>query len=358
MSVSWRKSIAIWIFGFLTFLAGANTINAVVVLSSEGTNATVPLYIIGDIIPSWSPMPVTTYFWTSIIATFIFLGLTTTQALRRPSLEPEFQKMVSKVEDEMVATRGALDATRVSLFAKMEDEKIARQDMFTTLNTGMDGTKKELLDELEKQRSAAQKTRKDVEGITKELGSLRKEVLDTMVKHTKIVQAIERSSRRTKDTAEKNAKELVSLGARVEKLEAELVPPKPKLTSASRTEEVKGVGPRLAGELKAMGITNVGEFLLTDPKTIGAKTRATPEMATRLQGRAQLLMIPGVDEKDADMLMDAGITSISELARQDTVELGRKLSRIARTYIEEKKISEREKPTIEEISAWIRLAKL
>jgi len=107
-----------------------------------------------------------------------------------------------------------------------------------------------------------------------------------------------------------------------------------------------------------MGITSVGELLLTDSKSIGAKTRATPEMAARMQGRAQLLMVPGIDDNDADMLMDVGISSRNELARQDAFELGRKLNRVARTYIEEKKISEAEKPTIEEISAWIRLAKL
>jgi len=358
MSVDWKKSVTIWILGFLTFLAGLNTINATIFWATKGIDAYVPLYIIGDIVPVWSLMPVTTYFWMSLTATFILLGMTTIQALRMQPVGPEVQKMVSKVEDDMVATRGALEATRVGLFAKMEDEKIIRQDMFTTINTNMDSTKKEVLDELEKQRSATERVSKDVEDTIKELGDLRKEVFDTMAKHTKIAQAIERSSRRTKVTAERNMKELADLGPRVEKLETELIPPKPKLTSASRTEKVKGIGPRLAGELKAMGITSVGEFLLTDPESIGAKTRATPEMAARLQGRAQLLMVPGIDEKDADMLMDSGVTSRSKLAQQDAVQLGRRLNGVARTYIGKRKISESQKPTIEEISAWIKLAKL
>lgn len=358
MSVDWRKSISVWIFGFLAVLAGLNTINATVIWTTRGINTAVELYIIGDLVPSWKFMDVTTYFWMSLTVTFILLGITIIQALRGPPFGLEVARMASKVEDEMVATRGTLDATRVSLFAKAEDEKIARQDMFSDLNKNMGGIRKEMMDELKKQRSATEKASKDLEETAMELGRLRKDVVDTLDKHIKVVQAIERSSRRTKSTAERNMKELASLRPRMEKLETELILPKPELTSASRTEELKGVGPRLAEELKAMGITNIGEFLLTDAKIVGAKTRATPEMATRLQGRAQLLMIPSIDDNDADMLVDSGITSRRILATQDAIELGRRMDRVARVYITEKKISESEKPTIEEISTWIKLAKL
>ena len=68
-------------------------------------------------------------------------------------------------------------------------------------------------------------------------------------------------------------------------------------------------------------------------------------------------MIPGVDENDAELLVDAGITSRRELADQDLVQLSRRISEIAKTYIEEGKVSKEENPTIEEISSWIRIAK-
>jgi len=351
-------SVFTWILGFFTFIAGLNTVNAAVVWAVEGINATVPLYIIGDIVPSLNNVSVTAYFWVSLVSTFILLGLMTFEVLRRPPLGPEVHRMVSKVEDEMTATRGTLESTRISLFAKMEDEKIARQDMFTTLSASMDIAKKEMLHELEKERNAAEKARKDLETVVNQLGTLRKEVWETLDKQSKIVRAVEHLSRRNVTNAEKNSKELANLGMRVGNLEAELVPPKPKLMSLSGTEEIRGVGLHLAEELKAMGITNVGELLLSDPKNIGSRTRATLEMATRLQGRAQLLMVPGIDEQDAEMLMDLGITSKRMLAAQDPVELGRRLHTVARAYIEEGKVSESEKPTIEEISAWIKLAKL
>jgi predicted RecB family nuclease len=113
----------------------------------------------------------------------------------------------------------------------------------------------------------------------------------------------------------------------------------------------------LGEELKSIGITNVGELIMADPVIIDEKTRASREMAERLQATAQLLMIPSVDENAAELLLDAGVTSRRELAAQDLVPLSRKIGEIAKTYIKEGKMSEDKKPTIEEISSWIKMAK-
>jgi predicted RecB family nuclease len=68
-------------------------------------------------------------------------------------------------------------------------------------------------------------------------------------------------------------------------------------------------------------------------------------------------MVPGVDENDAELLLEAGVNSRRELAAQDLVSLSRKIGEITKAHIEEKNMSEDEKPTIEEISSWIRMAK-
>jgi predicted RecB family nuclease len=96
---------------------------------------------------------------------------------------------------------------------------------------------------------------------------------------------------------------------------------------------------------------------MTDPAIIDEKTRVSRKMAEHLQAIAQLLMVPGVDENDAELLLEAGVTSRRELAAQDLVSLSRKIGEITRAHIEEKKMSEDEKPTIEEISSWINMAK-
>lgn len=357
-SVNWRISIALWILFFLTFVAAMSTIKASIVWAINGTDSSVPLYVIGNLMPSWSSMPVTTYFWLSLDSTFILFGVLIIVVLQRPRLAPELHRMVYKVEDQMEATRATMDGSRASLLAKMEDEKIARQDMLTSLNAHIGTTRKELFDELEKQRNAIAKALQDLEELAKQAGNQRKEALDARNKEMRSIRAIENFSRRTAAIAEKNNAEIANLEARLMRLQSELVPPKPKLRSTSRTEEVKGIGSKLSEELKTIGITNVGELLLTDPKSIVAGTKVTPEMVTRLQFRAQLLMIPGIDESDAEILLDSGVASKNDLATQDPVELGRKLDTIASRYIEEGKISASEKPTFEEISAWIRLAKL
>jgi predicted RecB family nuclease len=108
--------------------------------------------------------------------------------------------------------------------------------------------------------------------------------------------------------------------------------------------------------LKGLGITSVHEFLTTNPTLIGEKTRLSPETAQNLQTIAQLLMVPGITEADAEMLVDAGIKSRKELADQDLIQLSNRVSGIAKVYVNQGKIPKDESPTIEEISSWIRMA--
>jgi hypothetical protein len=57
------------------------------------------------------------------------------------------------------------------------------------------------------------------------------------------------------------------------------------------------------------------------------------------------------------LLEEAGVTNRKELASQDSLELGRKINDIFKVYVAEEKMSEAEKPTIEEIDSWIKFAK-
>ena len=96
---------------------------------------------------------------------------------------------------------------------------------------------------------------------------------------------------------------------------------------------------------------------MTDPNVIADKTDMTEKTVEKLQGRAQLAMVPGVQEKDLVLLEEAEVMNRKDLANQDPIELGKKISGIAKVYLQEKKIEEAEIPTIEEVYAWIKAAK-
>ena len=67
-------------------------------------------------------------------------------------------------------------------------------------------------------------------------------------------------------------------------------------------------------------------------------------------------MVPGIDENDAGLLEEAGIIGRRELASQDPVQLSRMIGEVVKANAPGRP-SEGGKPTIEEVSSWIRLAK-
>ena len=135
------------------------------------------------------------------------------------------------------------------------------------------------------------------------------------------------------------------------------MPPQSKLRIKDNPEKIKGIWPVLGKGLKGLGITNVAELIAADPTIIHEKTHVSRNMVERFQTNAQLLMILGVEENDAELLVDAGIASRKELANQDLIRLSRKIGKITKNHIEEGKMSKDENPTAEEIWSWIRMAK-
>jgi len=366
MSAYLKKGIAVWILGFLTFLASLNAFNAVLLWTLTGSDLEFEPYLIGQFI---GKMEVTRYFWISAAATFILLGFTAIAAFRKPPLDPDLVEMLVTVdshiaanremlEEGLKATRKSINSVEANLREKMEAQKAINEKSFEALSVSLQSTKREMLDVLEKQRSELQKFSRELSSTMEtRINGFKEEVLGTLTKHEEVIKRMGRWSRKSIRTIEKGMADLAEMKAKLETLEAVLALPTPKLTSHSNTKDIKGIGPRLAEELEAIGITNVGEFLSADPALIDGKTRLTRETAERLQGEVQLLMIPGIDKTDVELLEKAGVTKRKELAEQDPFELHKKLWEIAKTYVEEGKISEAERPTVEEVMSWIKLAK-
>ena len=58
---------------------------------------------------------------------------------------------------------------------------------------------------------------------------------------------------------------------------------------------------------------------------IAQKTSTSEKMAKKLQGIAQLSMIPSLQEKDIALLEEIGIADQQDLANQDPIKMGRKI---------------------------------
>lgn len=365
MSAYLKRGIVVWILGFITFLAALNTLYAVRLGALEYTDSTVQLYIISDItqiLLGTSQIQIMPYFWMSTILTFVFLGLTAIAANRKPPLDPALVKMFVKLDGNLTANRKTL---RDGLEENKKTVETARMDVLEGLDVYkksserlLGNTRNEVMGGLEEQGKTIQSVRKKLlSTIETSVSNVSKETLAALGKQRGAIQKVERLNKRSVETIEKQMAELADMKTRLERIESAFTPPQPKLTSLGKPEDVKGIGPRLAKELKAMGITSVGELITADSVAVGEKTRVSQEMAKQLQATAQLMMIPGVDENDAEMLKEVEVFTIRELAEQDPIQLSGKIREVAKTYLEQGKIAEGEEPTVEEVLSWVKHAK-
>jgi len=311
-----KRGITVWISAFATFLAIMCSFAMVVLLINEGAGSIVKPYIIGSIFGNLS---VESYLWISVTTTFIFLGITCIMAYRKQPPDPEIVKMFLKVGGNLAALRKTQENTII------ETAK-ARMDLISAIEKKAGETGEKMSADLKKQET--------------------------------VIIGVKRLSEEGATALKNQRAELEEIRLRLERIEGNIVVPiQAKLKTFDNPEDIKGIGPSLGKELRGLGITSVGEFLTTDPIIIGEKTRVSQEMAENLQAMAQLMMIPGVDANDAELLIEAGINSRKELADQDLIQLSRKVGEIAKIYVDQSKISKDEYPTIEEISSWIRMAR-
>jgi len=362
--MAFGKGIAMWISGFFTFLAGLNTFNAVMLWVYDGADVILSPYFN---IFGLGGMLVSDYFWVSLIATFAFIGLLSLIACGRSSPYQVIQEMIGGVENDLGDTQKKIDDANMGLVSKLEMDRMEYHQLSDIVNVNLGNTKKEMLDAIEKQEKELQKNREDfLHSVKTGFNNVREEMLRMLEKRAGTMQkdliytteANFGNIRKEMKEMQRQIAELEEVKTGLETLRMELTLPKPRLNSHQGPEEVKGVGPHLGAELRGIGITNVGELITTDPLVIAEKTPISLDMATRFQTRAQLLMIPGVDEIDADMLENVGIRSKGELASQNSINLSRRIAEVAKAYIEKGKITKSKSPTIEEVSSWIRNANI
>jgi hypothetical protein len=218
---------------------------------------------------------------------------------------------------------------------------------------------------MEKQSQKLKNIENDLTSALKKSVGIKEVLVDEMKKMSKIVRDAEHSTEQSVNSLQWRIKkieerivELSDIGERMERIETKLTTPIPSLTSQDDSEKIRGMTPRLAEDLKVMGLISVRDFLTTDAATIAAKTSFPRDKINKLQANAQLLMVPGIEWLDAELLEDVGIDSRKELARQDPIELAKKVTVAAKAYVEQGKMLEIEQPTIEEVWSWVKSARM
>lgn len=350
-----KRGIIVWMSAFVTFLSIMSSFYMVVLLINEGASAVVSPYLVGGLFGSLS---VETYLWLSIVASFLFMGLTCIIVYLRQPPDPELVKLLLKVGGNLAALRKSQEASIAEIVDQIDYGRKVNQKFFSTVTSDLQENKQEMAGLLEKQGRTVRKARSDLisalDAKTIEAG----EKLSADLKRQEaVLNSVKRLSEAGAAGLKSQVTELEEIKVRLDGIEGSMAPNQAYLKSLENSEDIKGIGPTLGSELRMLGINSVGDFLTTDPEVIGEKTRISKEMAENLQASAQLMMIPGVDSNDADLLIEAGIKTRKELADQDLLPLSRKVNEIAKIYVEQGKITKEEAPSIEEISSWIRNAR-
>jgi hypothetical protein len=371
---------AIWALGFFSFLSGLNAITAIVLAIDLGIEATFQPYLINSLTGG---IQVFVYLLASIIATLVFLGGTASKIISDLSDEYLLTQLLAKTNDlennqntqqsllESLKARvflvdESVDATKKEMARKfVEQEKEIKQIKTSLVNT-MESNLAELEVGVAKQLGDGTKKQGDLlkqfqSSLTSKLENRLENVNETMAKQLasidgKMQKYSQRVARSTK-TVLKQKDEIEEIKLKLCELENQVAKPKPQLTSQSLVEEVRGIGKNTGDELRGIGITNVGELILADAKIIADKTSISEKMAEKLQGRGQLALVPGVTERDTILLEEVDISDRNELANQDVIELGKKINGVFQSFVREGKMTEAERPTIEEINSWIKSAK-
>lgn len=362
--------------GFFSFLSGLNAITAIVLAINLGIEGTFTPYLIGSLTGG---IPVYVYLVASVVATLLFLGGTAVRLVtelsnkallneinsRASSLESG-QKLQQKVLESLQARVFLVDESVSGMrtevakaFRKQEEEmKQVHANLVKKLDSEIASVKGEMVRQLRAQNKEIKEINENlVKLFTENLSEVKGELARQIVRVEAAMEKHERRNRKSDKAILKQMAEIAEIKVDLQRLEEKFVKPKPELTSDCKVEDVRGIGENTGNELREIGITTVGELVLTDAGVIADKTEMSLKMVEKLQGRAQLAMVPGIKEKDLVLLEEAEVINRKDLAGQDPLELGRKINTIAKVYLEEKKIAEAEIPTIEEIDSWIKYAK-
>ncbi len=130
--------------------------------------------------------------------------------------------------------------------------------------------------------------------------------------------------------------------------------PRRKLTYP--IEAIEGIGGTYSKKLKEMGIKTVNDLLKkaskrSERKRLAKNLGVSEKKVLEWVNRADLFRIPGVGEEYSDLLEQAGVDTVVELAKRNPDNLYEAILKV-----NEKKLVRR-LPTKNQVAGWIRSAK-
>jgi len=130
------------------------------------------------------------------------------------------------------------------------------------------------------------------------------------------------------------------------------------LPSSDRVEEIVGIGPTYAKKLKDARIKTTDELLgaggtKQGRKELSEKTGISETIILEWVNMADLFRIKGIGEEYSDLLKEAGVSTVVELARRNPENLHETL-----VGVNEAKKLVRRTPTLNQTKDWIEQAKI
>lgn len=121
--------------------------------------------------------------------------------------------------------------------------------------------------------------------------------------------------------------------------------------------KIEGIGPKYEAELKKAGVASVESLLKAGAgrggrKTLAETTGISDKLILEWVNHADLFRIKGVGEEYSDLLEEAGVDTVVELAKRVPANL---LEKMATINLEKKLV--RQLPTIKMVVDWVAQAK-
>jgi len=125
----------------------------------------------------------------------------------------------------------------------------------------------------------------------------------------------------------------------------------------TRIAEIEGIGDVYAAKLSESGITSVEALLAAagpadGRKALAEKTGISPALLLEWVNHADLFRIKGIGEEYSDLLEEAGVDTVVELAQRNPHNLHAKLAEVNRA-----KQLVRQLPSQAQVSDWVAQAK-